>query len=1127
MRNRTIIIVGAVAITAIALIALSSSKPSTPPVARSTLNCTGKGSPTVILYTGPEAAVGDPWSKVSPKISGFTQVCDYHRSLLGTGQQMADELTALLKEKSVLGPYVLVTNALYNWGAQVYVAQHREQVVALVFVNPFSEDTIAGDLAILASYPDDLAQYRQEWTDYLDEGLSFDDWQAANVEQVRAAGALGDLPLIIIVPGKTPAFSKPYDEQMLAMYTQQQQQLLKLSTNSLLLAADQPGGKSILRNEPHLVTAAIRLALSPKLPLTPPIVPEFKFEPNDNFDQAAQIALHVKYDQLDLALLKPGADGPDPDYFKVRVKPDRLITCHTFDLSGGVDTNLALYDDKLKAIASNDNSDPAQTDLSSSITYTSTYEGWLYVLVSEGVDHSPTETQPATYSLECSTGSSGPTVSTATTSVPLPTDIYQRVSQDSLFDYMTDLTAIQPYSGWRNSATEGEAEALDYVAGQLQQFEYLKQLGLTLERQDFRVFLATELWETRLEVQIAGRDFEIPADGLRGHRDVIDYALHFDSDGKLNDANRDPVVVNESIVVVRTADDINALKPGDVQGKVVFLDYAPIDTTQVQERAYDHALTLLRQNPAGIVVVTHFSNAQHESHGTFIGDGQPFGWLDVDHLPPILYVRLEDMKSAGIKSWEDLAQITSARLTWDADVFSPGTSGNLIAHIPGADATRALILGGHIDSPNSPGAMDDGSGSVVLLEVARVLNAAQLQPPTDLYLVWFGSEELSLYGSAHFAATHQDLLDRTTAMLQVDMLSRPVDDINPYLNLITWSYGRHGDAALPWPDYLTQKSAGFGVTTRPLDSYAIESDNSALAGFDVPNANLIYIDEPAMLRLGSVHYASHIHDPYDTVELARESGEVLVQMAQVALAAALETGRDDPELRIAPRPDRHALFIASHTEPTLVGPVGFIDLAMSLAWAGFDVDLIPYGQSLTPADLANTDLVVVLPVMDYPSPDGDVALYDEAWSPAEIDALEEYVANGGFLVLTNSAHRLKLSNRTFDANEDWSDVNALAERFGVTFLEETIHDTQVQVTGDHPLTTGVKYLALAEENGVPFTTKTGLALAQAADGATVAAVIDQGRGHVLVLADVGILDTAYGDPGNLPFWHNLADYARR
>jgi hypothetical protein len=367
-------------------------------------------------------------------------------------------------------------------------------------------------------------------------------------------------------------------------------------------------------------------------------------------------------------------------------------------------------------------------------------------------------------------------------------------------------------------------------------------------------------------------------------------------------------------------------------------------------------------------------------------------------------------------------------------------------------------------------------------------------------------------------------------MLQIDMLSRPVDDINPYLNLVTWSYGRYGNGALLWPGFLTRKSASFGVTTRPVNQYAVESDNSALVGFDVPSANLIYIDRPAMTRLGTIHFASHIHDPYDTVELARESGEVLVQMVQVALAAVLETGRDVPELRVAPRPDRRALFVASHTEPAQLGPSNFIDMVLALAWAGFDVDVVPYGQPVTRADLADLDLVIALPVMDYPSLEGDnLTLYDEAWSPAEIDALEEYVANGGFLVLTNSAHRLGLFNRTFDDNEDWPDANALAARFGVTFNERVIRpvrDNQVRVSEYHPLTRRMTYFELAAETGVPFTATTGLTLAQAPGGVTVVSLIEQGQGQVLVLADVGMFGTANEDPINLRFWRNLAEYAR-
>ena len=55
----------------------------------------------------------------------------------------------------------------------------------------------------------------------------------------------------------------------------------------------------------------------------------------------------------------------------------------------------------------------------------------------------------------------------------------------------------------------------------------------------------------------------------------------------------------------------------------------------------------------------------------------------------------------------------------------------------------------------------------------------------------------------------------------------------------------------------------------------------------VANADLIYMDLQAMEATGSLHYAAHIHDPYDTVELARDKADVLEQMAHVALTAAL------------------------------------------------------------------------------------------------------------------------------------------------------------------------------------------------------------------------------------------------
>jgi hypothetical protein len=690
------------------------------------------------------------------------------------------------------------------------------------------------------------------------------------------------------------------------------------------------------------------------------------------------------------------------------------------------------------------------------------------------------------------------------------------------------LTAIQPYSGWRNSASEGEAEALDYVADKLDGMSYLVSLGMEQERQTFRVPTATDLWETRLHVTVGGQEIEVPADGLRGNRDHARLARQVDSDGVLNDADRDPVVVEGPVLVVGSVNDLKALTVGDVKDKIVFLDYATIDRSLMTTNdAVTLAWGLAEKGPAGVVLITSFSNVPGASHGAFVGDGCAFTWVEVEPLPPVLYTRLEDMAQAGIEGWDDLEQIEAARLTWDADVFAPGTSGNLVARIPGADASQAMILGAHIDSPNAPGALDDGSGSAILLEVARVLDAAQLQPPTDLYLVWFGSEELSLFGAAHFVATHQELLDRTRAMLQIDALSRPLDGVDADLRLVAWPFGRHGDPRLVWPEALADAAAARNVETVPFEAYYAYSDNSPFAGFDVPNADLIY--EPIVGSDASIHYYAHYHDPYDTVDLAREVSNVFEGMTRVALSAALDTSGDVASVRVSPPADRRAVFVGSHTEALHMSPVTFTELGMAWAMEGFDVDLIPYGQPVMTSDLEDADLVVVLPVLDYPTVEGGLDLYDEAWAPEEVDVLEAYAADGGLLVLTNSLQRMKYGTVGLDANEDWEDANALASKFGVVYTDGSMGGYRAEIEGDSPLVSGVEFLELGEANGVPFSLSGSAwqVLASVGDK-PAAALADYGTagGEVLALADVAMLSAGWTEIPNLPFWRNLARYAR-
>jgi hypothetical protein len=707
----------------------------------------------------------------------------------------------------------------------------------------------------------------------------------------------------------------------------------------------------------------------------------------------------------------------------------------------------------------------------------------------------------------------------------LAVDPFALISRERLFATLRELTCIGTSSLWRTSASGGEAEALDLITAHLGELSFLRAAGLEVERQRFRTYLATEVWASRLELTVGGQRVEVPAHALSGSREGLALALRFDSDGAVNDATRNPVVVQEPAVVIRSAEEVTALESASLAGRVAFLDYAVIDRSIMTfQAASDIATALLAKEPAGLVLVTSLSNTRGESHGSFVGDLSVLVSLGTVPAVPTVYSRLEDLAAAGIRNLEELGRVEAARLVWDADVFSPGSSSNVIATIPGADRSRAVILGAHADSANTPGAMDNGSGTVTLLEVARLLDAARLRPPVDLVLAWFGSHERGLYGSTNFVTTHQDLLDRALAMLQVDCLTRPLDGIRADLYLETWPFGRFGDPRLTWPEYLTQAARDRGAETVPLPFYGIASDNASFAPYDVPNANLVFMNP---FEMDEVHYDGHLHDPYDTVELALEQADTLEAMVRVALTAALRAGRDDPPLRLTPRPDRRAVFVGSHTEPPHMTPAGLTDLGMALAWDGFDVDTVPYGRAVSAADLSGAGLVVVLPVAAYPSAPGDVTPAEEAWSAQEVAALQGYAAGGGLLVLTNSANRLKYANQVLEPNPLRGNANAVASPLGVTFGSGTLSGASVRTSGSHALIQGVSTLQMAPGNSVPFTLRAGQVLAQVGSQPAVALVDFGGSGgKVLVLADLGILGNGGDQPANLQFWRNLARYAR-
>ncbi len=97
---------------------------------------------------------------------------------------------------------------------------------------------------------------------------------------------------------------------------------------------------------------------------------------------------------------------------------------------------------------------------------------------------------------------------------------------------------------------------------------------------------------------------------------------------------------------------------------------------------------------------------------------------------------------------------------------------NTIAEIPGTDkADEVVIVSGHLDSwngPGSQGATDNGTGSAVTLEAARILMAAGAKPRRTIRFILWTGEEQGLLGSADYVDRNAAILPKISAVFVDD-----------------------------------------------------------------------------------------------------------------------------------------------------------------------------------------------------------------------------------------------------------------------------------------------------------------------------------------------------------------------
>jgi hypothetical protein len=99
-----------------------------------------------------------------------------------------------------------------------------------------------------------------------------------------------------------------------------------------------------------------------------------------------------------------------------------------------------------------------------------------------------------------------------------------------------------------------------------------------------------------------------------------------------------------------------------------------------------------------------------------------------------------------------------------------GESANIVGEIPGGDRADEIVLfGAHLDSWDlGTGALDDGAGCAIAIEVARLIGALPTRPRRTVRIALFANEELGSGGGRSYASAHAGEAARHVAAMEAD-----------------------------------------------------------------------------------------------------------------------------------------------------------------------------------------------------------------------------------------------------------------------------------------------------------------------------------------------------------------------
>src|SRR5262245_6537513 len=268
------------------------------------------------------------------------------------------------------------------------------------------------------------------------------------------------------------------------------------------------------------------------------------------------------------------------------------------------------------------------------------------------------------------------------------------------------------------------------------------------------------------------------------------------------------------------------------------------------------------------VIAVLLDSGKH--HGLLVTSG---GWTGTDRpsasnrLPTLFVAHEHYALLYRLASRPALARTRVELEVSNKFVPGPLVVHNTIGEIRGKEKPdEFVVIGAPLDSWDlGQGTLDNGTGTAVVLETARLLARCGTAPKRTIRFVLFTGEEQGLHGSKAYIAKHKDELPNTSACIVHDTGTGKVIGLG-------W-FGRPALKPILEAELATLKEIGF---TQPHARGFGGSDHAPFDRAGVPGAH-------ALQEIAGYRFAHHTQA--DTLEMVRQDD--LVQGAQVLAVSAM------------------------------------------------------------------------------------------------------------------------------------------------------------------------------------------------------------------------------------------------